>query len=191
MASQWRGVWSRRAPCTPLIIQHVSLSMWKLTLVKAAKHSILSMNLAIIYKYLLDYFNSTLYNSTLQNATQSHYECRAFMFSMLFQNTDSKTLKHTILCLSKENFHEIRKRRNCRLQKISLVSLPTLSTNTLLMRKNNRISSCQVNSPFSESFLERKKEYNRMDFELRIKVPKVQVMDLPLWDLSKSHLCGF
>lgn len=37
-------------PSTPSIICHVSLSMWKLTPVKA-KHSILSINLDITYKY--------------------------------------------------------------------------------------------------------------------------------------------
>lgn len=44
----------------------------------------------------------------------------AFLFSMLFQNTDSKTQHILFFCLYKGNLHELRKR-------ISPVSLQTLS----------------------------------------------------------------
>lgn len=61
----------------------------------------------------------------------------AFLFSMLFQNTDSKTQHILFFCLSKGNLHELRKRRN---YVGSSQSHQSLYKPYLQMRKNNRIS---------------------------------------------------
>lgn len=94
------------------MVFHASLSMSRLTLIKTAKHSILSINLAIIHKYILGkvfQFDITEWHLA-KCCTIWLYKQHSYSPSF-FKIQKAKHLTY-FLCLSKRNFPELRKRRN-------------------------------------------------------------------------------